>query len=203
MKWFIKIIIFFFITTVFFLQTGYTGIISKPFIKGSKYAGKKILKDGVKESSEAIAINSLENISKKYGDDIFNKIRIISSKNKIDEKILLKEIDLYGGVYKNADFAEDAIIFGIKNGEPGRYLLNNFDYIDLKNSPLFDEKSEEVVKQLWRLGDNAIGGSTKKLKKVLIESNISIDECLPCKSILMKKDRYSKIKFNNLSNVKK
>jgi len=179
------------------VQIGHSGIFSKFFIKSSKYAGKKAFKEGVQESGQKLFKQNLDDICKRFGDNLAYKIDNISFKSKIDKQKLVNEISRYGDIYKKSYFSEDAIIFGLKNKQAGRYLLNNFDYYDLKNSGLFNQNSKKIVRQLWRFGDDtAIGGSALKLKKALKNAEIKQTDCIPCKALFKKNDKYSKIKFN-------
>ncbi len=165
-----------------------------------QYAQKKWGKEIITKGGEKVVKSNIDEVGLKYGTHVTKKIDNVFFKSDLSKAQIGDEILRFGHIYKKSGFAEDALVFEIKNKKAGKHLLGKFDYGNLKAAGLLESNSKSAVQAMWRLSDDiAIGGSKTKFKKALKNSNISVDDCIPCKKLLNKQDKYSKISFKKIS----
>ena len=159
------------------------GIISKPVIwiseKFGSSASKLFFKNVAKESAE----KDIRYISRKFGKEAAEKVNIVASKTGLPKEKIAYELKKFGDVYHRAAFSEEAIEFGIKHGQAGRFFISRPElFLAMKKSGCLALDKEKVVNESWRLVEGN-GGSWKclrnELKAASMNGNVSRDFCEP------------------------
>ncbi len=159
----------------------HAGIISKPAIWVGKKTVKTVGKKSLRKAAIVQAEKDIKHIAAKYGDEVVRKIGRIAYTTGIPKEQIAHELRYYGRHYRRAGFSEEAIVFGIKNGQAGRFFVSRPElYEALKKSSCLGEDSEAIIKESWRLV-RGTGGSWKELRIQLTlagkNSGVSRDFC--------------------------
>lgn len=111
-------------------------------------------------------------VSKKYGSGVANKAVELAIKPGVNLQPweILHEIDRYGSLYKRSGFSDDALQFGIKYGNTGRFFVNRYDlFSSFKKAGGLATGNERIVTEVGRIVDG-IGGSWPVLIETIKKS---------------------------------
>lgn len=150
-----------------FSPPAHAGAVSKLITQGGKKIGQSAAKDVAKETVTTAAEKALLQIEKKYGSQVVSKLDEVVQHTGIPKDQLLKEIQRYGDVYRRAGFSSEALEFGVRNGQAGRFFVSRPDlFAALKRSNCLGPGREQVVKESWKLV-HGTGGSWASLRNAL------------------------------------
>ena len=112
------------IIVLFSGETASAGCISKPLIFISEQIGKKFLKQTVKDVAKETAEKEARYLARKFGPEVIGKVEAVSIRKGIPKETVLSELRRFGPIYKRAGFSEEAIEFGLRHGQAGRFFVN-------------------------------------------------------------------------------
>lgn len=165
------------------LPPAQAGVLSKPFIWLGKKFGKAAAKDVAKETVTTAAEKALAQIERKYGSHVVTRIEEVAQRTGISKELLQKEIHQYGDAYRRAGFAPEALEFGQRHGQAGRFFVSRPElFAALKRSGCLnpDPRMERVISDSWKLVHGS-GGSWASLRDSLrnagMNSGVSRDFC--------------------------
>jgi hypothetical protein len=141
--------------------------------RASKGARELLVRDGVEAGAQSAESKLLTALALSEGEQAAKATAAVACRMGIQSATVAREVTKYVRVYRRAGFAEQAIEFGFKHGDAGRFFVNRPELLGaLKNSGVLEKGSREIVEESWNLVRGS-GGSWQRLRTRLTESGLN------------------------------
>ncbi len=163
---------FFWLTEVF-TQSEAKEITQTSAKKAAQEAEELVAGEGMKAFAQSAGSKELATLIRTEGRKAAEASGAVASRMGMQPEAVALHVSQYARVYRRAGFAEEAIEFGLKHGDAGRFFVNRPElFAALKNSGVLEKGSREIVKESWNLVRDS-GGSWQRLRACLTESGLN------------------------------